>query len=186
MAILPIYTYDATVLRARTLEVQRPDDEIQRLITDMLQTMKAANGVGLAANQVGRKHSLFVIDLSDVEDYEGTPPLIAINPIITEFWGDDVTMEEGCLSVPGLRDDIVRPERVHIRYRDEQFQEKEFEADGFLARVIQHEYDHLQGVFFTDYLRGLRKTLVAQALNKIKKGDTDADYPLASLKEMYS
>lgn len=180
MAVLPIYTYDARVLREKTREVRRPED-VMRLIGDMLDTMKLASGIGLAANQVGEGCSVFTVDLSEAEGYEGSSPMVFINPVITELWGDDVTVEEGCLSIPNLREDVTRPESLHIRFRDAAFIERELEVDGLLARVIQHEYDHLQGVFFTDHLRGLRKRLVFPALQKIKRGEASADYPLARL-----
>ena len=198
MAILPIYTYDARVLREETRDVERPDEEIQRLIGDMFETMRAARGIGLAANQVGKGHSIFVIDLGNpYEDEEGEDeqneeaedgpllpgtPFVFINPEIKGFAGDDIAFEEGCLSVPNLRDEVIRPESLLIHYRNENFEEMELEAGGLLARVIQHEYDHLQGIFFTDRLRGLRKRLVIPALRKIKRGDVEADYPLASLR----
>jgi peptide deformylase len=185
MAILPIYTYDAAVLREKTRDLERADDATVKLVLDMFETLHAATGVGLAANQVGRGASIFIVDVSDVEGYAGTTPLVAINPVIEDLWDGKIEMEEGCLSVPGLRDDVVRPERVALRYRDLAFEEQEFEADGFFARVIQHEYDHLQGVFFTDRLRGLKKTFAMPALNKIKRGEVDADYPIAPWNEMY-
>jgi peptide deformylase len=185
MAILPVYTYDAKVLRSKTRDIDKPGADITKLVLDMFETMKRANGLGLAANQVGKGHSMFVIDLSEAEGHENDKPLVFINPEITELWGDDVLFDEGCLSVPGIREDILRPELLHIKFRDANFQESELEAEGLLARVIQHEYDHLDGIFFTDRLRGLKKRLIIPALKKIVKGDTDADYPIASLKQMY-
>ncbi len=178
MAILPIYTYDARVLREETKPIEKPGRETAVLALDMLETMKAANGIGLAANQVGQGISMFVVDVSGCEGEEGKP-LVFVNPLITDFDGEDVIFEEGCLSVPKVREDIERPERILIKYRDLEFVEQELVADGLLARVIQHEYDHLQGIFFTDHLRGLRKRLVMPVLKKIKRGDADADYPLA-------
>lgn len=180
MAILPIYPYDAKVLREETREIVGPGPELTQLIIDMFETMDRANGVGLAANQVGAGHSLFVIDVRPVEGYEDSKPLVFINPTITEFFGDEVEYEEGCLSVPNVREEILRPEKLHIRYRDANFEPQEMEADDFLARVIQHEYDHLHGVFFTDYLKGLRKRLVVPVLKKIRAGDGGADYVMAN------
>ena len=133
---------------------------------------------------MGAGHSIFIVDVSEVEEYENTAPMVFINPVITELWGEDVGYEEGCFSVPNLRDEIFRPEFLSIRFRDLNFEEQELEADGLLARVIQHEFDHLQGVFFTDHLRGLKKKLIAPALKKIKRGETEADYLLASIREM--
>ena len=184
MAILPIYTYDARILREKTREVTRPDADVTKLVLDMFETMKPAKGIGLAANQVGAGHSIFIVDVSDVDEYEHTRPYVFINPVITELWGEEVGYEEGCLSVPNLREEIFRPELLNIRYRDLNFEEQELEADGLLARVIQHEFDHLQGIFFTDLLRGLKKKLILPALRKIKRGEAEADYPLAAVRDM--
>ncbi|MCZ7555962.1 MAG: peptide deformylase [Bacteroidia bacterium] len=179
MAILPIYPYDAKVLREETRLVERPGPELTQLIVDMFETMHQASGVGLAANQVGVGSSLFVMDLTSVEGYTESTPLVMINPVITDLWGDEITYEEGCLSVPNLREDVTRPEKLHIRYKDANFEDQEMEAGDFLARVIQHEYDHLDGIFFTDYLKGLRKRLVVPALKRIKAGEEKADYVMA-------
>ena len=184
MAILPIYPYDARVLREETRAIDGPSPELTQLIIDMFATMDKANGVGLAGNQVGVGSSLFVIDLRPAEGYEDSKPLVMINPEITDLWGEDISYEEGCLSVPNVREDIFRPEKLHIRYRDANFEEMELEADDFLARVIQHEYDHLQGIFFTDYLKGLRKRLVVPVLKKIRRGEGDADYLMANDAEL--
>lgn len=180
MAILPVYTYDSSILREKTNEVKSPDGETLKLVMDMFETMNLAQGIGMAANQVGYGKSIFIIDLSDVEDEEMDKPLVAINPRIVLLDGDDIPFEEGCLSVPNVREDIIRPERVLLRYRDLNFDEKELEADGLLARVIQHEHDHLLGVFFTDYLKGLKKRLVMPALKKIMRGEMEVEYQLAS------
>lgn len=180
MAILPIYPYDAQILREETREIDTPSAELTQLIVDMFATMHHANGVGLAANQVGEGKSLFVVDLSPMEGYEDQKPLVMINPEITDLWGDDIAYEEGCLSVPNVREEVLRPEKLHIRYRDANFEPQELEADAFLARVIQHEFDHLQGIFFTDYLRGFRKRLVMPVLKKIRRGEGEADYAMAN------
>lgn len=179
MAFLPIYPYDARVLREETRELSGPTPETTQLIIDMFETMEKANGVGLAANQVGVGSSLFVIDLRPVEGYEESKPLVFINPVITDMWGEEIGYEEGCLSVPNVREEVFRPEKLHIRYRDANFEPQELEVDDFLARVIQHEYDHLQGIFFTDYLKGLRKRLVMPVLKKIRAGEEEADYKMA-------
>jgi peptide deformylase len=180
MAILPIYPYDAQVLREATREIERPSSELTQLIIDMFSTMHLAKGVGLAANQVGIGKSLFVVDLSGMDEYPDQKPLVIINPIITGFAGDDVSFEEGCLSVPNVREEVIRPEKLLISFRDANFELQELEADELLARVIQHEYDHLEGIFFTDYLKGLRKRLVMPELKKIMRGEGDADYRMAT------
>jgi peptide deformylase len=180
MAILPIYPYDAKVLREETRPIDRPGPELTQLIIDMFETMHHACGVGLAANQVGVGSSLFVMDLSTIEDYSESKPIVMINPVITDLWGDEITYEEGCLSVPNLREDVARPEKLHIRYKDANFEDQEMEASDFLARVIQHEYDHLEGIFFTDYLKGLRKRLIVPALKRIRAGEEKVDYVMAT------
>ena len=179
MAYRPIYPWGAQVLREETREVAEPSAELTQLILDLFETMDKANGVGLAANQVGEGKSIFVVDLRPAEGYEDSKPLVFINPVITDLWGDEIGYEEGCLSVPNVREEIFRPEKLHIRYRDANFEPQELEAEDFLARVIQHEYDHLQGIFFTDYLRGLRKRLVMPVLKKIRSGEAEADYVMA-------
>ncbi|MDT8323454.1 MAG: peptide deformylase [Bacteroidota bacterium] len=184
MAFLPIYPYDARVLREETRAIEKPSPELTQLIIDMFATMDYARGVGLAANQVGVGQSLFLVDLRAVEGYEDSRPLVMINPEITDFWGDEIAIEEGCLSVPNVREEIIRPEKLHVRYRDANFEAQELEADEFLSRVIQHEYDHLQGIFFTDYLKGLRKRLVMPVLRKIRRGEGEADYQMAEKAEM--
>ena len=128
MAILPIYPYDARVLREDTLPVDAPSPELTQLIIDMFATMDHANGVGLAANQVGVGKSLFVVDLRGIEGEEESKPLVMINPEITDLWGDEIGYEEGCLSVPNVREEILRPEKLHIRFRDANFEPQELEA----------------------------------------------------------
>ncbi len=184
MAVLPIYPYDARVLREDTREISGPSPELTQLIIDMFETMDKASGVGLAANQVGEGKSLFVIDLRPVDGYEDSSPLVFINPKILDMWGEEIGYDEGCLSVPNVREEIFRPERLAISYRDANFEPQEMEVDEFLSRVIQHEYDHLEGIFFTDYLRGLRKRLLMPALKKIRSGEGDADYTMARKVEL--
>ncbi len=179
MALLPIYPYDAQVLREETHEVSKPDAELTKLILDMLETMHEASGIGLAANQVGVGKSLFVIDLSVTDEYKDSKPFVFINPVITDQWGDEISFEEGCLSIPDVREDVIRPELLHIRYRDANFEPREMEVDELLSRVIQHEFDHLQGIFFTDHLKGLKKRLVMPVLKRIKNGKVETDYEMA-------
>ncbi|MDH7515873.1 MAG: peptide deformylase [Bacteroidota bacterium] len=182
MAILPIYTYDARVLREETRAIQKPDSRLVKLVVDMFETMRAANGIGLAANQVGQGLSLFVVDLSETDEKE-TRPLVFINPVLLDAGKNEIPLEEGCLSVPGVREEILRPERIVVRYRDMDFNENELVADGLLARVVQHEYDHLRGVFFTDYLRGLKKRLIFPVLRNIKEGQTKTEYRIVPVKK---
>ncbi|MEM1055976.1 MAG: peptide deformylase [Bacteroidota bacterium] len=193
--VLPIYTYGQPVLRERAAEIdpQAPDfdaDAFHHLLNDMVETMHEANGIGLAAPQIGHSLRVFVIDLAPyaediAEENDGvvpewaTGPLALINPEIEEVGGaDEEAFEEGCLSIPDLREDVVRPERVRLRYLDAEFQPVEILATGMLARVVQHELDHLDGVLFVDYLAGMRKRLVRRRLRRMAQGEVEAGYPI--------
>lgn len=181
MAQLPIYIYGASVLREKTREIKKVDDTLLNLIFNMFETMHSAKGIGLAANQVGFGKSVCVVDLSEMEKEEDRhEPLILINPVIIEKWGDQIPFEEGCLSLPNIREEIVRPELISVKFRDANFEWKEIQTEGFLSRVIQHEVDHLNGIYFTDHLKGLKKKIITTQLNKMKKGDVDADYPIVT------
>ena len=179
--ILPIYVYGAPILTAVTEEVEADSPAIQTLIDDMIETMHGASGIGLAAPQVGRSERIFVIDLSPLEmDGEDVPegPMVFINPQLLEEDGKDEEFEEGCLSIPDIREYVVRPERIRIAYKDREFNDHMLETDGMLARVIQHEYDHLEGILFLDYLSAFKRRLLRRRLRDISMGRIDADYPL--------
>jgi peptide deformylase len=184
--ILPIHTYGAEVLRAPTASVEHDSVDLQTLIDDMFETMDGASGIGLAAPQVGHSLRLFVVDLSPLRDDlladgeivpEGA--LVFINPRIVSESGDIVAFEEGCLSIPDLRDEVDRPSRIHIEYQDRELNRMELVADGMTARVIQHEYDHLEGILFTDRLSAFRRKLLRRRLREIAEGNVEADYLLA-------
>ncbi len=179
--ILPIYIYGAPILTERTVEVKENSEELQQLIDDMIETMHGASGIGLAAPQVGRSERLFVVDLTPMfeeEEAEGIGPQVFINPEIYDESEEDEEYEEGCLSIPDIREYVVRPEGIRMRYLDRNFNEHDIEADGMLARVIQHEFDHLEGVLFLDHLSAFRKRLLKRKLADMKKGSVEADYPL--------
>ena len=178
MSILPIYTFDQPVLRKETKQIAEDTAELQHLIDDMFATMRNANGIGLAANQVGKSLAMTVIDLSDFEEYKDFEPIVLINPVITGSHGESV-FEEGCLSLPGIREEVVRPDEIGVRFLDRYMREVEMEADKLLARVIQHEVDHLHGKYFIDYLSAFKLSLLKGKLNKMKKGEMEAEYPLA-------
>ncbi|WP_069130454.1 peptide deformylase [Rhodohalobacter halophilus] len=182
MSVLPIVTYNDPVLKQKTQPIDENSPELQKLIDDMFDTMYNSSGVGLAAPQIGKLIQLFVMDADAVtEEMEGEKslgPLVLINPEIVETAGDKVKMEEGCLSIPDVRDDVVRPEKVKIDYLDRNFEKKTLEADGWVSRVIQHEYDHLQGVLFLDYLSAFRRRLHKSLLKKIDKGTLKVEYPV--------
>lgn len=179
--VLPIVTYNDPVLREKTSRIEEDSDELQAFIEDMFETMYNSNGVGLAAPQVGRAIQLFVTDsdtMTEESDEPDAGPLVFINPEIIESGGEELKMEEGCLSIPDVRDDVVRPEMIKVRYLDRDFEEQEMETDGWLSRVIQHEYDHLQGVLFLDHLSAFRRRLHRLRLKKIEKGLLETEYPL--------
>ncbi len=197
MAILPIYTYGTKILKEKAQPVVTADDSLHKLIYDMFETMKKANGIGLAATQVGDLRRVLVVDISDTDEpnAEGevedvnhpTSPqlprtLVVINPQILESEGE-WTMEEGCLSLPGIRADVSRPEKIRIRFLDAELREQEIVADGLLARVLQHEMDHLEGVLFIDRINRAKRSLLMNQLRKLKKGEMDVNYPVVTPKD---
>ena len=179
--ILPIYVYGAPILTAGTDEVEADSPELQTLIDNMFQTMHGAAGIGLAAPQVGRRERLFVVDLSPIEDEQdpiAMQPLVFINPVILEESVDEGEFEEGCLSIPDIREYVYRPQAIRVQYLDRNFNKLEMEVEGMLARVIQHEYDHLEGILFLDYLTAFKRRLLRRKLKDIERGRVDVDYPL--------
>ncbi|MDW8225890.1 MAG: peptide deformylase [Bacteroidota bacterium] len=174
--ILPIYLYDHPVLRQVAEPITDLTPEIRRLAQDMLETMYNAHGVGLAANQVGVTRRLIVVDIG--EDEGMREPLILLNPTIEAFSEETVEMEEGCLSLPELREIVVRPAAVQVHYVDFRGHECHIAADGLLARVLQHEIDHLNGVYFTDRLSPVRRLLLRRKLERIARGEALPPYPV--------
>ncbi len=181
--ILPIYLYGSQVLREKAVEVdieqQKEREELTRLLEDMYETMKNADGCGLAAPQVGRSIRVLIVDGSDfTETYPELTDFIRrmINPVFTFKSEEMCTYSEGCLSIPNIDADIERPKIVRIRYYDENFQEKEEEFDGFAARMLQHEMDHLDGVVFTDRAAPIRRKILGSKLNNISKGKVTTSY----------
>lgn len=182
MAVLPIITYDDPILRKETKPVPDGDSSVDALIEDMLETMHHAHGVGLAAPQVGQLLQVFVMDADPITEELDEPdfgPMVFINPEIVDQSEKRVELEEGCLSIPEVRDTVLRPEQVTIRWQDQSFASREMTFDGWSARVIQHEMDHLRGKLFLDYLSAFRKRLHKSRLSKIDAGEWEADYPLA-------
>ncbi|TAE28134.1 MAG: peptide deformylase [Cytophagales bacterium] len=183
--ILPIVAYGDPVLRKRARDIDPNEMDVKKFSDEMFETMYASSGIGLAAPQVGHGIRLFVVDgtaLNDDEKLEDKDPSLEgfkktfINPEIIEEDGDEWAFEEGCLSIPGIRAEIYRPEIVVIRYFDTDWNEHEEEYDGMAARIIQHEYDHLEGKLFTDYLSPLKRTLLRKKLADITKGKVDVEY----------
>lgn len=177
--ILPIYAYGHPVLK-KVAEPIGPDyPELKDLIENMWETMENATGVGLAAPQIGLSIRLFVVDTHPTfeEDEEGKGVrMVFINAEILHEEGEEWSYEEGCLSIPNVRGDVIRPPTVTIRYQDEHFKEHTKTFDGMNARVIQHEYDHIEGILFTEKLKPVKKAMVRRKLDAIKKGTAKADY----------
>ena len=164
--ILPIRKYGDDVLRHPTAPVETIDASIHKLIDDMIETMYAAPGVGLAANQVGVSKRLMIVDLS-----VGKRPgecHVFINPEIIESTGE-ITEEEGCLSIPDFVEIVTRPERVKLRYLDRNGEQREMWGEGLMARAMCHEIDHLEGTLFVDYLRGFKKDRILKKIAKLSK-----------------
>lgn len=181
---LPIFLYGQQVLRKTTVEITQDYQGLAELIADMHETMTQADGVGLAAPQVGLSIRLFVVDLSTLEednpiymDFKKT----FINPEILVFSEEVCTMEEGCLSLPDIHENVSRSVEIRIHYLDEQFRQHEEVFDGYLARVIQHEYDHLEGKVFTDRIAPIRKQLIKSKLTSIIKGKSKPSYKVKIL-----
>ena len=166
MALRQILTEPNKILRQKSLPVEMVDKDLQNLMDDMLETMYAAPGIGLAAIQVGIPKRVIVLDIAQKE---GTKkPIFLVNPEIIQKSKNNSTYEEGCLSVPGQFAEIDRPDRCYIKYLDYHGEKKEIEAEGMLSTCIQHEMDHLEGILFIDYLSKLKKTMLVKKLSKQK------------------
>ena len=189
--ILPIVAYGDPVLKRVANDIESDSPEVQQLISDMFETMYNASGVGLAAPQIGQSIRLFVIDGSpfadtDDEDEEFDPKAVGmdgfkkvfINAQITEETGDEWSFNEGCLSIPKIREHVYRNETINITYRDENWQLHSETFDGYKARIIQHEYDHIEGILFTDHLSSLKKRLLTKKLGIISRGELIVDYKM--------
>lgn len=177
MAILPIYIDGSPILRKKAKPVKQLSDDVIQLIMDMFETMRHASGIGLAANQVGVLQRIITVDISEVEGMENFKPLALINPEIIEQ-KDKLVMEEGCLSVPDVRDEVERDKIIKVRYKDTNFNYVELEADDLLARVILHELDHLNGLLFIDRLSPAKRKAHAEVLKKIRCGEIETKYPI--------
>jgi peptide deformylase len=167
MALREILTEPNEVLRKKSLPVKKVDGDLQQLMKDMLDTLYAAPGIGLAAIQIGVPKRVIVLDLSSKDEPKN--PMCFVNPEIITKSENKSTYEEGCLSVPGQFAEIDRPDKCHIKYLDYNGQQKEIKAEGMIATCIQHEIDHLEGILFIDYLSKLKKTMIVKKLSKHKK-----------------
>lgn len=179
--ILPITAYGHPILKKRAEDISKDFPNLKEFVEDMFTTMKHAYGVGLAAPQVNKSIRIFVVDtqLSISEGDDEKPFKQAfINPEILQFDGEEELFNEGCLSIPEIHEDVLRPSKVLIRYFDLDWNEHEEWFDGYSARVIQHEYDHLEGKVFVDHLSNLKKIVLKRRLNDISKGSIHPDYKM--------
>ena len=179
--ILPIFAYGQPVLKKKAKAIEENDEALKALIENMWETMYNASGVGLAAPQIGKSIRLFLVDtiqtMEEGKEEQGIKQAF-INAEILEEEGNSWPYEEGCLSIPDIRADVERLSKIKIKFLDTDFKEHIKEFDGINARVIQHEYDHIEGILFTEYLKPLKKRLIKRRLEAIRKGKTTASYPL--------
>lgn len=181
--VLPVYVYGMSVLRKKAQEIDEKYEGLNQLIEEMFETMNASDGVGLAAPQIGKSIRLFLVDASRMEDVEDEPDIytfkkIFINPYIVDKKGDKWSFPEGCLSIPNIREDVSRLSKITIEYYDENWKFHKEDYDGVKARIIQHEYDHLDGRLFVDLINPLRRKLLAPRLKAISKGSADTEYKI--------
>jgi peptide deformylase len=194
MSVLPIHIFGSQVLRAKAKPLRAIKEDTIKLIMDMFETMKAASGIGLAATQVGSLERIITLDLSALKDnneegeerlldvprpIESLKPIIMINPHVESERGS-WKLEEGCLSLPEIREEVKRAERIKVRYRDANFEEQTLDAAKMLARVVLHEIDHLNGILFFDHLSRTKQTMLKSKLRKLKKGEVETNYPIIS------
>jgi peptide deformylase len=183
MKILPITQYGDQILRKTVNKVEAVDDATIEIIQNMFATMRNANGIGLAGNQVGLDKQIFVVDISPVEGYEHIKPIVMINPEIIGQSDEKIIMEEGCLSLPEYRVDVERPENIIVKYLSAAEQEEELEAGDLFARVILHEYDHLIGKMIPDRIGEKEKNKLSGLLRMIENREIECSYPITDKKE---
>ena len=187
--ILPIYVYGWPLLRKKSEEVTPDYPDLQPLIANMFETMYQAEGCGLAAPQVGINIRMFVVDGAPWADEKNPNDMLRtfkrvfINPEILERSGEELSDNEGCLTFPKLRESVKRPTKVKITYMDEHFKRQTEEFEGMASRIVQHEYDHIEGIFYIDRLSPLRRKLISAKLNAIAKGKTDCAYKIKLYKK---
>ena len=177
--ILPIFTYGNVVLRKQAESITSAYPDLNILIDNMFDTMYHADGVGLAAPQIGLPIRLLIIDLEPFKDDDpelGSFKIVMINPTIIEKSEEEIAGEEGCLSIPGIHETVMRAEKITVKYQDINFNEHIETFEGFKARVVQHEYDHLEGHLFTDRVTPIRRQLLKSKLTNITKGKTSCSY----------
>ena len=179
--IYPIYVYGHPVLRRMSKDIQKDFDGLDTLVQNMFETMQKADGIGLAAPQIGKSIRIFIVDGTPIADDEtelADFKKVFINAHIIERSGEIVPMNEGCLSIPKIREDVNRESRIHIQYYDENWEFHDEIMEGYRARIIQHEYDHLDGIMFTDRVAPIRKRFLKNKLAAISKGQVDVAYKI--------
>lgn len=193
--ILPIVAYGDPILKQEAEEITKDYKDLDKLIDNMFETMYSASGVGLAAPQIGKSIRLFIVDASPFGEDEEDPESIKvkdfkevfINAEIINSEGEEWAFQEGCLSIPNIREDVYREPSIRIKYYDRDWNYHEKDFDGYAARIIQHEYDHIEGVLFTDLLNPLKKRMLKGKLQDITKGNVDVNYkmkfPLIKIKK---
>jgi peptide deformylase len=184
--ILPIYLYGQPILRKVTKDISLDYPNLKTLLDNMFETMYNADGVGLAAPQIGLEDRILVIDLSAHEQAKVDPSFknfkkVFINAHIIERDGEEENVEEGCLSVPNIHENVLRKNRIRIQYLDENLHPRDEVYEGFKSRVIQHEYDHLEGILFVDHVLGIRKQMIRSKLNKFLKGESNCSYKVKAV-----
>ncbi len=184
--LLPVYAYGQPVLKKKAESIGADYPDLTMLLANMWETMYHADGVGIAAPQIGLSIRVFVVDTGLIERKKDKPSVetdqpfkqVFINAQIIEMNDENISYEEGCLSIPDIRGDVDRPDSIHIRWQDENFREHEATFTGINARVIQHEYDHIEGVLFTERLKPLKKRLIQRKLDNIRVGQVRTDYKM--------
>ena len=182
MAILPVRIYGDPVLRQKAAEVKVFDDALRGFVADLRETMRAYNGVGLAANQVGVLQRVAVVDVPLDEEGARRAAYALVNPVIVARESSEAS-DEGCLSIPGIFEEVSRAYRIRVRFQDEMGREATVDAEGYLARAIQHEVDHLDGVLFVDRLSALKRTFLRRALDALARGELPGDYEPPAARE---
>ncbi|TRX51623.1 peptide deformylase [Fulvivirga sp. M361] len=178
--IYPIVVYGDPVLKKRAVDITPGEIDVKQLSVDMFETMEGAHGIGLAAPQIGKSIRMFVVDGRPMEEKEMEDFVkVFINPEILEETGEEWPFEEGCLSIPNIREEVLRNAKLRIRYFDVDWNEHEEEFDGMKARIIQHEYDHIEGILFTDHLTPFKRRMLKGKLQNISKGKMSVDYRVA-------
>ncbi|MEM1405187.1 MAG: peptide deformylase [Bacteroidota bacterium] len=178
--IYPIVVYGDPVLKKKARNIEQGELDVKQLSTDMFETMESARGIGLAAPQIGKSIRMFVVDGRPLEEEEMENFVkVFINPQIVEETGEEWPFEEGCLSIPNIREEVTRNAKLKINYFDVDWNEHTEEYDGMKARIIQHEYDHIEGVLFTDHLTPFKRRMLKGKLQNISKGKTKVDYRIA-------